>query len=269
MTNIKEEVQKNIKELQQVKLELEEKIKNEPEGSLRISRSSAGKPRYYHKYMNKDNETVDSFTGDEQLVQKLAEKSYYHKMLSCVEKELQALKNFEKHYFPEKKTDIYRQLSPERKSFVDAIYLPEELRAEQWEKQQWKKYDKFTDGLRFETDRGEIVRSKSEIIIANMLNKKSDNLSYRYEAELYLKKANRIVHPDFTILNKKNGKIYYWEHIGMLGNQIYSNDFVRKANDYIEDGIIPGKQLILTYETKDEPLNIQVVKMLVEEIVKS
>ena len=137
--------------------------------------------------MNKDNETVDSFTGDEQLVQKLAEKSYYHKMLSCVEKELQALKNFEKHYFPEKKTDIYRQLSPERKSFVDAIYLPEELRAEQWEKQQWKKYDKFTDGLRFETDRGEIVRSKSEIIIANMLNKKSDNLSYRYEAELYLK----------------------------------------------------------------------------------
>lgn len=34
MTNIKEEVQKNIKELQQVKLELEEKIKNEPEGSL-------------------------------------------------------------------------------------------------------------------------------------------------------------------------------------------------------------------------------------------
>ena len=84
MTNIKEEVQKNIKELQQVKLELEEKIKNEPEGSLRISRSSAGKPRYYHKYMNKDNETVDSFTGDEQLVQKLAEKSYYHKMLSCL-----------------------------------------------------------------------------------------------------------------------------------------------------------------------------------------
>ena len=42
-----------------------------------------------------------------------------------------------------------------------------------------------------------------------------------------------------------------------------------KANDYIEDGIIPGKQLILTYETKDEPLNIQVVKILVEEIVKS
>ena len=54
-----------------------------------------------------------------------------------------------------------------------------------------------------------IVCSKSEIIIANMLNKKADNLSYRYEAELYLKKANRIVHPDFTILNKKSGKIYY------------------------------------------------------------
>lgn len=102
-----------------------------------------------------------------------------------------------------------------------------------------------------------------------MLNKKADNLSYRYEAELYLKKANRIVHPDFTILNKKSGKIYYWEHIGMLGDRIYSNDFVRKVNDYIEDGIIPGKQLILTYETKDEPLNIQVVKILVEEIVKS
>ena len=51
--------------------------------------------------MNKDNETVDSFTGDEQLGQKLAEKSYYHKMLSCVEKELQALKYFENLYCPE------------------------------------------------------------------------------------------------------------------------------------------------------------------------
>lgn len=114
--------------------------------------------------MNKDNETVDSFTGDEQLVQKLAEKSYYHKMLSCVEKELQALKNFEKHYFPEKKTDIYRQLSPERKSFVDAIYLPEELRAEQWEKQQWKKYDKFTDGLRFETEEKLFAQNQKSLL---------------------------------------------------------------------------------------------------------
>lgn len=266
MKNLKDDVQKNIEELELARKQIVEKRKKEPEGSLCTSKNKSGKVRYYHKYRGKKNNLVDKFISDKLLAQSLAEKSYYRKMQECIEKELHVLKNFEKQYSPDEKYNIYRKLSAERKELIDPLYLPAEMQAEQWNKEQWNQFEKFREGLKFETDRGDMVRSKSEVIIANMLNQRKDQLSYRYEAELYLEKTNTIIHPDFTILNKTAGKIYYWEHIGMLGDPVYADDFVRKVNSYIVEGILPGEQLILSYETRNVPLNIKIIKELVEQI---
>lgn len=266
MKNLKDNVRKNIEELELVRKQIIEKRKREPEGSLRISKSKSGKARYYHKYKGKDNNPVDKFILDKLLAQSLAEKSYYRKMQECIEKEIYVLKNLEKQYSPDEKYNIYRKLSAERKELIDPLYLPAEIQAEQWNKETWSQFEKFREGLKFETDRGDMVRSKSEVIIANMLNQRKDQLSYRYEAELYLEKTNKIIHPDFTILNKETGEIYYWEHIGMLGDPVYADDFVRKVNSYIAEGILPGEQLILSYETGNVPLNIKIIRELVEQI---
>ena len=233
---------------------------------MRISKATSGKSRYYHKYKDKQKNLVDKFISDKQLAQNLAEKSYYHKMQECIEKEIHVLKNFEKQYSPDEKYNIYRKLSTERKELIDPLNLPAEIQAEQWNKETWSQFEKFREGLKFETDRGDMARSKSEVIIANMLNQRKDQLSYRYEAELDLEKTNTIIHPDFTILNKTTGKIYYWEHIGMLGDPVYADDFVRKVNSYIAEGILPGEQLILSYETGNVPLNIKIIRELVEQI---
>lgn len=58
------------------------------------------------------------------------------------------------------------------------------------------------------TENNEHVRLKSEKIIADKLSLKG--IPYKYEQALVLKE--KIVFPDFTVLNKRSREIYYWEH---------------------------------------------------------
>ena len=75
----------------------------------------------------------------------------------------------------------------------------------------------YEDKLIHKTSRGELVRSKSEVIIANLLN--NAGLDYTYEEELVLADGSK-KYPDFVI--RKNGKIFYWEHLGMLQKEDYA-----------------------------------------------
>lgn len=54
---------------------------------------------------------------------------------------------------------------------------------------------RYPETLRYETSAGEYVRSKSEVIIANLLYAKSDKLLYKYERPLLLKNhGQEIIH---------------------------------------------------------------------------
>lgn len=77
--------------------------------------------------------------------------------------------------------------------------------------------------------------------------------------------AGRIT--DFTILSKRIGKIIYWEHAGRMDDSYYVNDFVKKLNTYVMNGLLPGKDVILTYETQNNPLEISAVKRMIKELV--
>lgn len=105
------------------------------------------------------------------------------------------------------------------------------------------------------TERGEKVRSKSEVIIANYLNQKVKALKieYSYEAE-YEGKNRDFKLPDFTIT--KGDKIYLLEHLGMLNDENYKNKWEEKKKWYEDNGIYEASddntdkvQLIIT---KDE-----------------
>ena len=90
------------------------------------------------------------------------------------------------------------------------------------------------------------------------------NIPYFYEVPLYLQ-GYGYVKPDFTILNKRTGKTYYWEHLGLMDVEDYCQTAIKKIECYEKNRIYPGKQLILTYETKDHPLNIRIAERLIKE----
>ncbi len=109
------------------------------------------------------------------------------------------------------------------------------------------------------------MRSKSEQILADRLY--LSGIPYHYE-------VNRInydvygdaytVQPDFKILNKRTRQVFIWEHLGRLGDNDYCSDSLPKINDYIRDNLIPGKNLILSLESLNCPLDVQVVNTLIK-----
>ncbi|HEX6901031.1 MAG TPA: ATP-dependent RecD-like DNA helicase [Thermoanaerobaculia bacterium] len=85
------------------------------------------------------------------------------------------------------------------------------------------------------TSRGEAVRSKSEVIIANLLHAK--NIAYYYEHPLELGGVAK--YPDFTIEDDDTGITYYWEHCGLLHDPAYHRRWEEKQQWYRENGILP------------------------------
>lgn len=90
------------------------------------------------------------------------------------------------------------------------------------------------------TTRGELVRSKSEVIIANLLHAK--NIDYEYEQELVLDGVRTDKFPDFTIEDDDTGEVFYWEHLGMLGDRGYKRRWNEKEKWYRDNGIIPHNE---------------------------
>lgn len=159
-------------------------------------------------------------------------------------------------------------LPDSRKVLITPVWISVKEKMRRWNNESSEPYMKYKENLIHETDRGEFVRSKSEKEIANELNYHSNRLDYKYERPLTMINHGHeeIFHPDFTVINRITGNIKYWEHAGRMDDPGYVNHFVGKMNTYIENGIFPGEDLIVTYETSCIPLNKRNIRAWIEQI---
>jgi hypothetical protein len=95
----------------------------------------------------------------------------------------------------------------------------------------------FEQNLIHRTNREEMVRSKSEVIIANELARK---VEYTYEQPLTIDGVTK--YPDFTIEDAESGRNFYWEHCGMLHVPSYRRRWEEKLAWYKANGILPYDQ---------------------------
>ena len=158
----------------------------------------------------------------------------------------------------EKRNGVYIPVS--EKKLIHPIEPTWEDQLAEWMKEDYKKKEFQENSTVIITERGERVRSKSEKILADYFYQK--NIPYKYEAPLYLVGAG-IIYPDFTFLSSKTRQEIYWEHEGMMDDEIYARNVIRKIHTYEKNGIYPGERLILTFETKAVALDTQIVKELV------
>jgi hypothetical protein len=85
------------------------------------------------------------------------------------------------------------------------------------------------------TRKGMMVRSKSEVIVADILT--SLGVSYEYEQKLASKDdPNDFKLPDFTV--SYEGDTFYWEHLGMLSVPSYREAWERKRQWYEDNGYL-------------------------------
>lgn len=103
------------------------------------------------------------------------------------------------------------------------------------------------------TARGLQLRSKSEVIIAERLD--YYDIAYRYEQLLYI--GGYSFAPDFTILTQR-GKVY-WEHCGIVNDKSYMNKHNWKMQMYEAGGIVPWKNLIVTYDNEEGHMDTRLI----------
>lgn len=269
MGEIKQVIAEELIEIEKIINIAEQDLKKAPIGTLRISKDK-NREQYYWRTDPKDPKGKYIKKSEEKLIKDLAQKEYAQKVLKVLypmrkrkKKQLQSIREQEIHKdLPE----IYHKLSKSRQKLIKPYFYTQEQYIAKWEAE--KKRVKEQRGKTYEfsseiyTEKGECVRSKSEKILADKLYMMG--IPYLYEVPLYIR-GYGYIKPDFILLNKRTRKEYYWEHLGMMDDIEYCEKAIKKIEGFEKNGIFPGKNLILTYETKQHPLNTKIVEALVKE----
>lgn len=231
-----------------------------PEGRLRIYRRGEN-IFYYHVTDNKkpNGKIIDK--NDHALAEALAQKTYLETILKIALIEQQILQSAIKEYPERKLENVYESYSQDRKSLVHPFALPDDEFVQAWTAKPYKPKG-FKEGLPvYTTMRGERVRSKSEQLIADRLY--VNGIPYKYECPITLDGIT--FHPDFTILRLSDRKEIYYEHLGRMDDPNYAEENVYKLNTCARNGLIMGNNLYATFETRNQPLDVSIVEMLIRE----
>jgi len=117
-------------------------------------------------------------------------------------------------------------------------------------------------GLIHRTARGELVRSKSEVIVADLLH--GLELPYSYE-QPFVGSDGSVRYPDFTVDDAETGRLVLVEHLGMLGSPGYLRRWQHKLEWYRNEGVLPfevggGKRGTLLTTTEEHGIDAAAIK---------
>ena len=260
MEELKRKLEERKQNLLQIKKEKENSLLRAPDGTLHVC-SSGGRTQYYHRTNRNDCLEVYIRDKDIQLAQRLAQKDYDKKVLKALDKEINAIDKFIANFPVVDAEQVYETLHKGRQELIKPIYETDEQFIEHWEHVNYQGKSFEVDSPEYYTAKGERVRSKSEVIIADALER--EKIPYRYEWPITLSGLGR-VHPDFTVLNIRTRKEFYWEHFGMMDDSDYVENAVFKISKYEQNGLYVGDKLIFTFETRKTPINQKQIKGIIQ-----
>lgn len=261
MEQIKTILKEREKYLMKLQEEKEQALKAAPKGTLRINKNR-NKVQYYQRNDPKDFNGTYIKEKDVKIAQKLAQKDYDKRVLRAIQSESKVIQKFLSNYPEINAEQVYENMNKERQNLIFPIQETQEQYVQKWSEVSYQGKGFLEDAPEYYTAKGERVRSKSELIIADLLNR--ENIPYRYEYPIYIKNVGK-VYPDFTVLNVRSRKEIYWEHLGMMDDPMYVESALRKIISYEQNGIFVGDKLILTYESRKYPLNQKLVLMMMKQ----
>jgi len=255
--HIYKRMQKEYQFLEEKIERLSKEIKKLPEGKLIVAQSKNS-----YKWYCSDGHTKKYIKKQEkELAAALAKKKYLTLQLEEAIHEKRAIQFYLEHHVEEipKSIQLITE-SEEYRNLLSTVFEVEREDLRRWMRETYEKNPHFPEKLTHKTSTGEYVRSKSEAIIHSYLT--SYKIPFRYECVLRLGKHT--YYPDFTIRHPKTGEYIYFEHFGKMDDPQYARKAFKKLEVYQEHGIIPGKNLIMTFETEQNPLSVAMVEKIIE-----
>lgn len=233
------ELEKRKRFLERVISQLEFNLSKYPEGTIQCIRQYENKNsiRFYRHSDRKD--IYLSERTDKSMIKKLLQKKYEIKALEHYSKELKIINRL----LLIKNKGVDESIPDYAKQYIHKIEYSLSEKIHGFNENEHGSSSSRTGQYRVTTKEGVLVKSKAEQIIADELY--DNGIPFRYE--LGLRCADQSFRsPDFTIMSPSTGKVFYWEHFGMIDNPEYARDMVDKMNSYSLSQIIPGDNLILT-----------------------
>ena len=263
MKQLKTEISKRRKELEKLISKLDSNLEVAPSGRLRVSNNRGGTTFYIRSAPSDRRGTYVNKSAMPQAAA-IAQRDYDLMLRQAAQRELDALKELRLTWDQGTVEDVLPGLTPARRQLVTPRILTDEEYAEKWLAEPYEPKG-FKEGTpEFYSAKGLRVRSKSEALLADMYD--SYGIPMKYECPLKLKNR-RVIHPDFKLLLIAERKVFIHEHLGMMDDPTYATRALRRLMELEMNGWYPGVNLIVTFETKNLPLDMRVVRHTVERLL--
>lgn len=246
------QVKTRFSELKDELASIKAKKATEPSGSLRIHEGRCyhalnGKRRYLRK-------------SDCELTKALAQKAYDRAVAARIKAELALLTPLialnEKHPI----SALWARLKPARKSLVEPVTLTDAAYAEKWSAVKYNRKSFKNGDQVLKTPGGLRMRSKSELLIAGLLDECGIPFRYEYPLTVATTGGNKQFHPDFYCLEPETRTEFVWEHLGLMDDENYRTRNEDKLELFCFSDTFLEHPLLVTFEEKGRPLDPEKVR---------
>ena len=249
-------------------------LSHSPEGSL-FWQENHGKDQFLHYHEQEGAMKRKVITGDSDIQKQLARKEFARKSLEVIGPNVDVLRQAVNSVVPFDPQQILQSMGKAygrlpRDYFFDwvdlsaKLHLADETKARIERHREWgnapyiqsdyKPYQK-----KHSTSRGLMVRSKSEVLIIEALYNYYD-IPHRYEQEQRI--GDLIIAPDVTF-EGADMDLFYLEHLGMMDNPVYAHNNFRKLVRYYDAGLIPGQNLLLSFD-RNGSIDMRIIRAMIE-----
>ncbi len=259
-------------------------LANDDPAHLMVRHHKNGSYYYTKKYRDENGKWKEDYLSQSSIndIKKMAYRQYAAERLKDAHNELQMINHILHFYTSDSHVATYMQKHPGVYAMLkdwlwakgdDDLFAPDDeirRKAEAWKSTPYKKSQTNPEWLKYPTIvKGLQVRSKAEADIIGRFE--HFGVAYHYEEAfdvpdhlLNLYRRNSFeIHPDFKCKNMRTGNVYWWEHQGQWDNPGYVSGLPAREELLYKSGLVPWKNLIITTETLDSPLDIQWVDEII------
>ena len=214
---------------------------------------------YRYAYISENQKEI-YLSEKDPLALELAKRDYYTQYLKDLQLELKSVEGYLKWHNDDTNVGKYMEKHPGIRKLLQPALIDNENKYREWADAPYERNPNYRERLNYITNGDFYVRSKAEQMIANMYL--AEGIPFRYEDPVQLP-SGTVIYPDFHLFSLRDYKEWYHEHNGQMTRDNYYNKYEYSLRQLRTVGIIPGVNLLQTFESELNPLDPREIRDII------